>query len=71
VGHVPIIEATVDIGPDGLPSAITGSLDLGTIDTGNTRRDSDLRKQGLLDLDHHPTITLAADAAPVSPASTR
>jgi polyisoprenoid-binding protein YceI len=66
-GTVPIIEGTVDIGPDGLPSAITGSVDLGAIDTGNARRDSDLRKPRLLDLDHHPTMTLAAGTATVSP----
>jgi polyisoprenoid-binding protein YceI len=67
-GTVPIIEGTVDIGPDGVPSAITGSLDLGAIGTGNARRDSDLRKPRLLDLDHHPTMTFAADTATVSPA---
>jgi polyisoprenoid-binding protein YceI len=67
-GTVPIIEGTVDIGPDGLPSAITGSLDLGAIHTGNARRDTDLRKPRLLDLDHHPTMTLAADTAAISPA---
>ena len=66
-GTVPIIEGTVDIGPDGLPSAITRSLDLGAIDTGNARRDSDLRKPKLLDLDHHPTMTFVADTASVLP----
>ena len=67
-GTVPIVEGTVDIGPDGLPSAITGSLDLGAIDTGNARRDCDLRKPRLLDLDHHPTMTIVADTAATSPA---
>lgn len=67
-GTVPIIDGTVDIGSGGLPSAITGSLDLGAIDTGNARRDSDLRKPRLLDLDHHPTMTFAADTLTVSPA---
>jgi polyisoprenoid-binding protein YceI len=66
-GTVPIIEGTVDIGPDGQLSAITGSLDLGAIDTGNARRDSDLRKPKLLDLDHHPTMTFVADTASVLP----
>jgi len=67
-GTVPIIEGTVDIGPDGLPSAITGSLDLGAIDTGNARRDKDLRKRKLLDLDRHPTMTFVADTVSSSPA---
>ena len=66
-GTVPIIEGTVDIGPDGLPSAITGSLDLGAIDTGNARRDYDLRKPRLLDLDRQPTMTFAARTATATP----
>lgn len=52
---------TVDVGAGGLPAAITGSLDIGAIDTGNARRDKDLRKPGLLDLDDHPTLTFTAD----------
>ena len=66
-GTVPIIEGTVDIDGGG-PSAVTGSLDLGAIDTGNARRDKDLRKPGLLDLDRYPTMTFAADTVSVSPA---
>ena len=51
-GTVPITEGTVVI--DGQHSAITGSLDLGAIDTGNARRDKDLRKPKFLDLDRNP-----------------
>lgn len=67
-GTVPIIEGVVDIGAGGLPTAITGSLDLGAINTGNARRDSDLRKPRFLDLDRHPTMTFAADSVTASPA---
>jgi polyisoprenoid-binding protein YceI len=67
-GTVPFIEGTVDTGPDGLPSAITGSLDLGAIDTGNARRDADLRKPRFLDLDTHPTMAFAADTVTAAPA---
>jgi polyisoprenoid-binding protein YceI len=66
-GTVPIIEGTVDIDGGG-PSAVTGSLDLGAIDTGNARRDKDLRKPRLLDLDRYPTMTFVADTVSVSPA---
>ena len=66
-GTVPIIEGNVDVDGDGRPSAITGSLDLGAIDTGNARRDRDLRKPRLLDLDRHPTMTFVADT--VSPSA--
>ena len=67
-GTVPFIEGTVDTGPDGLPSAITGALDLGAIDTGNARRDADLRKPRFLDLDAHPTMAFAADTVTAAPA---
>jgi polyisoprenoid-binding protein YceI len=67
-GTVPITEGTVAIDGGGRPSAITGSLDLGAIDTGNARRDKNLRKPKLLDLDRHPTMTFAADTITASPA---
>ena len=67
-GTVPLTEGIVDIGSDGLPSAVTGSLNLGAVDTGNARRDADLRKPRFLDLDAHPTMTFAADSATASPA---
>jgi polyisoprenoid-binding protein YceI len=56
-GRVPIVAGTVEIGQDGRPAAVHGTLDLGAIDTGNTRRDLDLRKPRLLDLDNHPSMT--------------
>ena len=67
-GTVPIIEGVVDIAAGGLPAAITGSLDLGAINTGNARRDRDLRKPGFFDLDRHPTMTFAADSVTASQA---
>jgi polyisoprenoid-binding protein YceI len=70
-GTVPITDGTVDIGSDGLPSAITRTLDLGAIDTGHARRDKDLRKPKLLDLDRYPTMTFAADTVTASPAGWR
>ena len=70
-GTVPITEGTVDIDGRGQPSAITGSLDLGAISTGNARRDSDLRKPRFLDLDRHPAITFAADTITAAPAGWR
>lgn len=66
-GTVPIIDGTVEIGPDGLPSAIYGSLDLGAIVTGHPRRDKDLRKPKLLDLDRYPVSSFKADRMTASP----
>jgi polyisoprenoid-binding protein YceI len=67
-GTVPVIDGTIEIGPGGLPSAISGSLDLGAIATGHARRDKDLRKPRLLDLDRHPVAAFAADKMTASPA---
>jgi polyisoprenoid-binding protein YceI len=66
-GNVPITAGTVDVDESGRPRAISGSLDLGAIDTGNPRRDKDLRKPRFLDLDRHPAMTFAADSITVSP----
>ena len=70
-GTVPITEGTVDIDGHGRPSTITGSLDLGAIDTGNARRDEDLRKPKFLDLDRYPAMTFTADTITIAPAGWR
>jgi polyisoprenoid-binding protein YceI len=62
-GTVPVTAGTVEIGPDGALLAVHGTLDLGAIDTGITKRDQDLRKPRLLDLDRHPVMTFTATSA--------
>ena len=69
-GTVPIIEGVVEIDDHGRPGLISGSLDLGAIDTGHRRRDRDLRQPKLLDLDTHPTMTFAAGASSAGASST-
>ncbi len=59
-GTVPITSVEVVIAEDGTTS-VQVALELSRIDTGNARRDSDLRKPGLLDLDAHPTMRFVAD----------
>jgi polyisoprenoid-binding protein YceI len=61
----------VPVDESGRPRAISGSLDLGSIDTGNSRRDKDLRKPRFLDLDRYPAMTFAADSMTVTPAGWR
>ena len=58
----------MDVDESGRPRAISGSLDLGSVDTGNPRRDKDLRKPRFLDLDRYPAMTFAADSITASPA---
>lgn len=70
-GNVPFTEGTMDVDESGRPRAISGSLDLGAIDTGNPRRDKDLRKPRFLDLDRYPAMTFAADSITASPAGWR
>ncbi|MBP2325150.1 polyisoprenoid-binding protein YceI [Kibdelosporangium banguiense] len=59
-GTVPLLEGTLEVSDDGRPADVHGSLDLGAIATGNDRRDKDLRKPSLLDLENHPTMTFAS-----------
>lgn len=59
-GTVPVTAGSVEIGEDGQLRGVHGTLDLGGIDTGIAKRDLDLRKPGLLDLDRHPTMTFTA-----------
>lgn len=57
-GTVPVTAGSVTL--DGASLAVAAELDLSAIDTGNARRDRDLRRPGLLDLDRHPTMRFAA-----------
>lgn len=57
---VPMLDGTVEIDEDGTPSAVQGTLDISAIATGNARRDKDLRKPSLLDLDNYPVMTFTA-----------
>jgi polyisoprenoid-binding protein YceI len=70
-GNVPITEGTMDVDESGRPRTISGSLDLGAVDTGNPRRDKDLRKPRFLDLDRYPAMTFAADSITASSAGWR
>jgi polyisoprenoid-binding protein YceI len=62
-GQLPIQHAWVDINADGRPSGVHAVLDLAGIDTGNARRDTDLRKPNLLGTVQYPTLTFRAGAA--------
>jgi polyisoprenoid-binding protein YceI len=46
---------------EGCPTAVRAELDLDSLDTGIAKRDRDLRRPRLLDIDRHPTMTWAAD----------
>jgi polyisoprenoid-binding protein YceI len=56
-GTVPLREAWVDVDASGRPVGVHAVLELTAIDTGNPRRDKDLRKPKLLDTEKHPLLT--------------
>jgi polyisoprenoid-binding protein YceI len=62
-GHIPVTAAWVDVDAAGRPTAVHAELDLNRIDTGNPRRDRDLRKPYLLDTARHPALTFDGVAA--------
>ena len=66
-GVVPIVGGTVEVADDGQPRMIRAELDLAAVTTGNRRRDADLRKPHLLDLDAHPRLVFEADAFEAGP----
>lgn len=59
-GRLPISSAAVTVSADGSVSVLV-EADASAIDTGHARRDHDLRKPGLLDLDAHPRMVFSAD----------
>jgi polyisoprenoid-binding protein YceI len=56
-GTIPVTSAYFEVGQDGSVRGVSAVLDIASIDTGQVKRDSDLAKPGLLDLDHHPQLT--------------
>lgn len=60
-GTIAVTAGTVTIGPHGEPVRLSGTLDPASIDTGNPRRDADLRGGRFLDVEHHPLMEVLAD----------
>ena len=59
-GTIAVTAGTVEIGPGGCPARLSGTLDAASVDTGNPRRDRDLRGRRFLDVAHHPVIEVTA-----------
>lgn len=67
-GSIAVSSGVVEVGANGLPLRGRVELDLRTVDTGIAKRDADLRKPGLLDIDAHPTMTFTTDDIEAGPA---
>lgn len=61
-GQIPLTSVIVRVGRGGQPEHIRASLDPRGIDTGNQRRDKDLRGRRFLATDRWPAITFEADS---------
>jgi polyisoprenoid-binding protein YceI len=59
-GHVPLVSASVTVGPGGQPVSVRAELAARGIDTGHLRRDNDLRGARFLATDRWPAITFQA-----------
>lgn len=70
-GTIAVTAGTVEIGPDGQPTGLSGTLDPTSVDTGNPRRDKDLRGRRFLDLAHHPLMDVVADHIEPTPGGWR
>jgi polyisoprenoid-binding protein YceI len=57
---MPVIGARVTVGANGRPAGIHAEVDASAIDTGNPRRDNDLRGRRFLGVGKWPTIAFEA-----------
>jgi polyisoprenoid-binding protein YceI len=60
-GSVTCSWGEVEVDDAGNPMRVRAELDLETLDTGIRKRDSDLRRPHLLDIDRHPVMAWSAD----------
>ena len=65
-GQVPLVSASVTVGPRGQPVSVRAELDARGIDTGHPRRDRDLRGARFLAADRWPLITFQASTVQAS-----
>ena len=60
-GTIAVTAATIEVGTDGRPRRLHATLDPASIDTGNARRDADLRGKRFLAVDAYPLMEVIAD----------
>ncbi len=68
-GQVPLASGTISIGPDDLPTAVSATLDVASIETQDADRDRDLRGADWFEVDKYPTMTFVARKIAGTPAS--
>jgi polyisoprenoid-binding protein YceI len=65
-GTIAVTAGTLDVGPDGQPRRFQATLDPASIDTGNARRDADLRGRRFLSTETYALMEAAADVIDVA-----
>jgi polyisoprenoid-binding protein YceI len=65
-GTIAVTGGTLDVAPDGQPRRFQATLDPASIDTGNARRDADLRGRRFLAVGTYPLMEAAADGIDVA-----
>ncbi len=60
-GTIDVTAGTVEVGQDGRPQRFHTALDPASIDTGDARRDADLRSKRFLAVDAYPLMEVVAD----------
>lgn len=65
-GTIAVTGGTLHVAPDGQPRRFQATLDPASIDTGNARRDADLRGRRFLDAGTWPLMEAAADGIDVA-----
>jgi polyisoprenoid-binding protein YceI len=60
-GTIAVTSGTIEVGDDGRPQRLHGVLEPASVDTGNARRDSDLRGRRFLAVDSYPLMEVIAD----------
>jgi polyisoprenoid-binding protein YceI len=65
-GSIAVTSGTVEVGEDGRPLRLHATLDPASVDTGNPRRDTDLRGKRFLFVDSYPRMEVVADRITVT-----
>jgi polyisoprenoid-binding protein YceI len=59
-GTIPVNAARIEVGGSGRPLTVDAVLDATGLESGNARRDKDLRSKRFLDVERHPVIRFTA-----------
>ncbi len=65
VGSLAVLTGRVEVSPQGVPLHLAAELDLSSVETGNRKRDGDLRGPRFFDASRDPSLTVTAGPAEI------